>query len=242
MARQTDGISHSLQSASNLSLGAPSKLAVSYWLWWDSFSNNNAIAIESTANYNSNPGAFIVNPNDSATSAYQSALKGAAAEYNDGNFARPSAASWHHYLHNYDTGLATNEYIDAYLDGSLQTLSRVLNDNTTVTFIDSLLNLMSRNNASLFGAGRIAEVAIWGGVNLTGTDATDLFNGTKLPTDIQAGSLKHYWKLCGVASPEPATVGSVAMTVNGATFVAHPSAVAGSCGIPITGLRPAICL
>jgi hypothetical protein len=81
----------------------------------------------------------------------------------------------------------------------------------------------------------MAEFAIYGGINLSGADATAL--QTTTPDNVQGGSLVHYWKLCGINSPETPSVGGINLTVNGsAPFVDHPPAVAGSCPTTITGL------
>jgi hypothetical protein len=232
MARQTNGTNQGLQSAT-LSLGAPSKLALAYWLWWDAFASASDVAVEYGPEWNIEASAGLLSTPDYTDGTFVNGC-GDTVGISLRTFVRPSAANWHHYVHNFDLALSSEDYINSYIDGSLASLTTLFTTNPTSTFGNKALNLMCRNNTSLFGAGRIAEVAIWAGVNLDATEASNLAGGT-LPTSIQAGSLKHYWKLCGTSSPEPDSVGSASMTVNGATFVAHPSAVSGSCGTPITG-------
>ena len=42
---------------------APSKLTIEFWLKWNDYANNDALAMEFTPNFNSNAGGFLVDPN-----------------------------------------------------------------------------------------------------------------------------------------------------------------------------------
>ena len=110
------------------------------------------------------------------------------------------------------------------VDGVAKSLTLGGDNNNTDAFNSTTIALMSRNCTSLFGAGRIAEVAIWGGIQFTQTDVNNLYNSGAgaLATSVQAGSLAFYWQILGTASPEPATTGGVNMNVTGTTSVAHP--------------------
>jgi hypothetical protein len=229
MARLFDGISNSLQSASTINLTAYAKIALAFWLYWDVYSTNADIALELGTTDADTDNGFLIIPNASGGEVFIAHYGNAGAS--QGNIPQPSAAAWHHLVVNMDRSLAINEVDTVYVDGVSQVLNRVSNNNNTDTFPNTTLNVMSRANSSLFGAGRMAELAIWGGGLLSQADATALAAATKLPSDasLSIGAATHYWKICGDNSPEPATLGGIALTVNGATQTAHPPAVAASC-------------
>jgi len=225
-ARQTNGTNQSLQSASSINLTAYTQVALAFWLWWDSFADDDDLAFE----FGDGTGDRVfLDPNSSGFGG------GIAYVHHTGNvgnairsFPRWGAAGWHQFVINLDiaqTGAA--EIVSVYVDATSQTLTTQADNDNTGTYPNRVLNLMSRNNTTLFAAGRIAEFGVYGGINLTQTDVTNL--QTQLPNQVQAGSLVHYWKVCGVDSPETPTVDSINLTVNGATQVAHPSAVSSSC-------------
>jgi len=59
---------------------------------------------------------------------------------------------------------ASNEVDSVYVDGVSQSLGYSQNNNNSGNFANSTLNFMSRNGASHFGAGRLAEIGLWPGV------------------------------------------------------------------------------
>lgn len=231
-ARQTNGTNQSLQTGSAIDFSQATKLTISMFMWWDTFANDDDLAMEYSANASlggANDARFFLDPNHSGSTAFFIALYGNTG-LNDAFFTRPSAGAWHHYLINFDIADASdNEILNVYVDGSLQTLTRGTKSNNTIGgFGSQTMFVMARNNASNWGAGRISEVAFWTGVNLSGTDATNLNSGVS-PTTIQSGNLLYYWKVCGTVSPETPTTGAINLTVTGATQVAHPSNASGSC-------------
>ena len=241
MARKTVSAStQSLQSTSAINFSQATLLAISFWLYWDANASDDKMAVESQS-FGTGTGSdmtFSINPNGSSGSVEIGIVGNAGL--NNVVMTRPSAATYHHWLVNIDVSHASQEVRGVYIDSSSQILTPSnTNNNTVGGFSSRLINVLARDNSSLFADGRIAELAFWTGINLSGTDATNLFNGT-LPSSVQAGNLVNYWKLCGVASPETPSAGAVNMTVNGATFVDHPSAVSGSCSGAITGMRPAM--
>jgi hypothetical protein len=85
----------------------------------------------------------------------------------------------------------------------------------------------SRVNTRFFWNGRIAEVAYWD-VQLTDAEVTALANGVS-PFRIRPADLHAYWKLHGLASPEPncATTGDTRnLTLTGAPGQADHAPVA----------------
>lgn len=229
-ARQTNGTNQSLQTASAIDFGGATLVSISVWLYWDAYANDNDLALETNTFATGNPAEVQLNPNSSAPSGVFLVNVNADVGNNSVTFTRPSAAAWHHYLINIDIGHATQEVRSVYVDGSSVTLTGNQTNNNTQGFGSEVWYLMSRENTSLFGAGRIADLAFWSGINLSGTDATNL-NGGTAPTSVESGSLVFYWKMCGDASPEPYTTGGINLTVNSATQVAHPSAIASFCSV-----------
>jgi hypothetical protein len=230
MARQFNGSTQALQSASAIDLSGQTAITVAFWMYWDAFANDDDLAMELTANQNTNPGSFIVDPNNSlASGTFSVGIANGAGSYWADRFTRPSATAWHHYL--FEMNRATPANL-AWVDNIAQTLTAQNRDAASYgAFANALLNLMSRNAASLFGAGRLAEVAIYSGA-LSAGERSDL--QTKAPNVV--GTPLFHWPLCGTASPEPAAVGGVNLTVvNDATFVADPLILTGSTCVAASG-------
>lgn len=218
MARLFDGTDDGLQSASAIDLSAVNKVTVAFWLWWDAFAAGDDLALEFTANYNGSTGGFIIDPNAGAE-----IIIGVVGDvgYNQSGWVRPSAAVWHHWVAVFDKSQASAES-NLYIDGALATLNaRPTTSNNTNNFANSTLNVMSRNNASLFGAGRMAELALWPGEALNASEILALARGMR-PNRIRPASNPYYWPLHGLVSPEPSyRSGGPAMTVNGAVYTNH---------------------
>jgi hypothetical protein len=228
-ARQFNGTSDYLNSASTLTYGSATKVAVSFWLYWDSFTNGGDVVIESAQiGVESGVGTWTLRPDNESGGFLLQSHNGAGSPDN-GTITRPSGAAWHHYVINFDVGQTGHHTVSAFVDGSSATITPSTTQGTTTTFTNKTLYLMSRAGSSRFGAGRLADVAIYTGISLSESDASSLNSGT-LPTSVQSGNLIYYWKLCGTASPETPTTGAVNLTVTGATQVDHPAAISASCG------------
>jgi hypothetical protein len=225
MARLFDGIDDSLQSPSTIDLSAYTKITIAFWLWWNSYANDDDLALEFSANYGLTAGAFIVDPNDPSGTVVLGVHGNLG--FNTVSFTRPGSSAWHHWTVVLDMTQAVAEVSAVYIDGVAQSLTPVSTVNNTGSFANDTLNVMSRNNASFFGAGRWAEIAIWGDYLFTQTDVNNLYNGGngRLATDIQDSKLPHYWRILGNESPEPPTKGAISLIVNGAVQVAHPFAL-----------------
>lgn len=70
LARSFNGSSDSLQSASSLTLGSPTAITLAFRMYWNTFANDDALAFESSANFNSNTGAIIVDPDESGSGEF----------------------------------------------------------------------------------------------------------------------------------------------------------------------------
>lgn len=160
-----------------LDLSAESVITVEFWLWWDAFANDDDMALEFTASASVNQG-FFVDPN-AAGGTFQILHAGNLGNTTRG-FVRPSAAAWHHYSFIIDmTGTANGE-ITAFLDGAAWQPSAITNANNTANFPSSTLNVMCRNGASLFGAGKMAHLAIYK-KRLAATRVNAHFNAARSP-------------------------------------------------------------
>jgi hypothetical protein len=231
-ARQTNGVDQCLQTASTVDLSTHAQIAVQMWLWWDAFDNNDSLAMEFSADHNAQTNAFIVNPEDSGFAHFVVGYHVVAGTYNTRGIEQPSPGGWHHVVFNIDRSQpGTGEITSIFVDGVSKVLQTDAVADSVGNFGNHTLYLMSRGCASLWGAGRIAEVAIWGGVNLSASQVASLYNSGNGALANTVGSVTHYWRLIGDASPEPATVGGINVTVTGATQVTHPFAPAatGAC-------------
>ncbi len=224
MARKFNGTSDKASITRDLS--GSSVISMAFWLWWDSFANNDKLAFEFTATTNSTNGSFIIDPNSNSASTVVGKWgfamangSGAGGFWGDG-FTRPSAAAWHHYVLIMNRATPANV---AYLDGALQTLTAGTHGAVTYgNFANSTLNVMCRNQASLFGAGRMAELGIWTSTTLTASEALALANGAAPPT-VHPDNLGLYVPFFGSDSPEPDySGGRHSATLGGTSLAAHP--------------------
>lgn len=233
-ARQFNGTDQALESASNVDLSSYTKITVAFWIWWDSFGTNDDLAMEHSnagdvAGFNVDLNCGFCAGTDVAAGVFDAGVVFHAERF------RPtsglSAATWQHHVVTFDKTQSGGDVTHWYVNGS--DAGTPQGGNPTTNFASTKLYVMSRNSSSLFGAGRIAELAIWGGYNFDGTDVSNLYNGGSgtAASNVQSGSLIHYWQVCGSASPEPASVGSVALNLVGSpTNVTHPISGSGICG------------
>jgi hypothetical protein len=117
----------------------------------------------------------MIDPNNSGGSTVLFLLKGNVG-ISVAEAPRPSAAAWHHYVVNYDMSAGAGSEIAVFVDGVSQSLSGTGGGfNNTGNMASATLYLMSRNNASLFGTGRLHNVIVYAGVNLTQQNVDDLY-------------------------------------------------------------------
>src|SRR5215467_8368267 len=143
MARLFNGTSDDLQSASTLTLGSPTLLSLSFWLWVDAFGNNDHVGLDYGDGTGSQTGALTISPNDSATGAF-SMFYFNGGGFDKDHFTRPSAAAWHHYVFNFDASNGTDVNQSVYVDAVSQTLTHDTHSNTTGSFSNLTLNCMAR--------------------------------------------------------------------------------------------------
>ena len=112
-AARFDGVDDSAGAA--LQLAGKSAITVEFWMKWNSYSNDDRLAMEYTPNYNDNAGGFVVDPNSSYGNFAVGLGQGSSR--NLSLFARPSAGAWHHYAFVLDTTAPASEQVVPYVDG-----------------------------------------------------------------------------------------------------------------------------
>ncbi len=132
---------------------------VEFWMKWDSWANDDDLAMELTNNFNETPGGFLIDPNSSYGSFAVGI--GIGASRNVSLFARPSAGTWHHYAFVLDTQAPAAEQILPYVDGQPVAYTKAESGTGAPAFAEAALAFMSRASSGLFGAGDLDEVALY---------------------------------------------------------------------------------
>jgi PKD repeat protein len=144
-----------------LDLSGTSQVTVEFWLKWNQYANNDALAMEFTPNFNSNAGGFLVDPNAPEFGGTFGVAIGADGTRNSVFFPRPSAGVWHHYAFVLDSGAGAANEITPYVDGQPVTTQQEGLATGSGPFANSTLYLMSRASGALFGNGSLDELAIY---------------------------------------------------------------------------------
>jgi hypothetical protein len=131
-------------------------------LKWNTNANNDSLAFEFTSNFNNTNGGFLINPNSTSSGGRFEVAIGRGASRNNAYFTRPSSGVWHHYAIVLNSAAAAAQQIVVYVDGQAVAVAKGSSGTGAGNFASSTLNFMSRNGSSLFGAGSLDEVAIYG--------------------------------------------------------------------------------
>lgn len=213
---------------SGINMSGSQKGSYALWLWVNSYGGANQVALAHYTGGSSTPRIRII-PDNVLGTFYVEYVDAAASS---GEITRPTQGQWNHIVVNVDLTKASSEIDSIYVNGSSVSVTRNADGNNSGN-LPNATNANDFNIGADFGtvslAGRVAEVAIWGGIILSGADVTSLYNsgsGTAA-TNVQNGNLVYYWQLC---SDGTATTGGVNLTVNGTTTVTHPISGAGICG------------
>lgn len=205
IGRSFNGSNQYAQTANAINLTAYTAITLSFWMYQPSFNNSDELAFETSTNYNSNIGAFIVDPNNSTTFGFSGGIVFGAytgSNYNLYGFSRPAAGVWHHYLlAMYITG--TQDI--AYVDGVPQSLTLLRNGGTT-SFGNFVLYMMSRAGSSLFNSGYLECVRLYNRI-LTAGEAwrlyADPWGGLLFPQDRVAAQLAGQLSLAWLSYRRP---------------------------------------
>jgi PKD repeat protein len=182
-------------ASANLSLSGTSQLTVEFWMKWNSWGENDDLAMEYTPNFNSTSGGFLIDPNAPQEGGKFGVAIGNGSSRNNVYFNRPSAGQWHYYAFVLNSTAPAAEQITPYVDGKAVAYTKTASGTGAGTFANSSLNFMSRGTNSLFGAGALDEVAIYNRALDGGTIANHFAGNKQAPT----ASFE--------ASPNPASVG-----------------------------------
>ena len=144
-----------------LNLSGTSQLTVEFWLKWNQYTNNDALAMEFTPNFNENSGGFLIDPDADQDGGTFGIGIGSGSDRNSIFFTRPSAGVWHHYAIVIDTTAAAGSEITPYVDGQPVSFQQQGSDTGQGAFANSTLYLKSRDGNSLFGAGELDQLAIY---------------------------------------------------------------------------------
>jgi PKD repeat protein len=144
-----------------LNLSGSSQVTVEFWLKWNQYANNDALAMEFTPNFNENAGGFLVDPNASEFGGTFGVAVGNEGTRNSVFFARPSAGVWHHYALVLNTSAPAESEITPYVDGQQVAVQQESSNTGAGAFANSTLYLMSRDSSALFGNGSLDELAIY---------------------------------------------------------------------------------
>jgi len=157
-AARFDGVDDS--ASAPLQLDGRTAITVEFWLKWNSWADDDRLAMEYTPNFNDTPGGFLVDPN-SGYGRFAVGI-GQGASRNVALFARPSAGAWHHYAFVLDATAAAGEEIVPYVDGKAVAYTKAENGTGAPAFADAALTFMSRAGSGLFGAGDLDDVSLYG--------------------------------------------------------------------------------
>jgi PKD repeat protein len=186
-------------ATANLNLSATNKLTIEFWLKWDSYADDDRLAMEFTPNFNQNAGGFLVDPNASGTGGKFAVSIGQGGSRTVTTFDRPSAGAWHHYAFVLDTSAAPASQIAPYVDGDPVPFTNLVSGTGAGNFANSQLYFMSRGASALFGAGDLDEVALYNralsaatisdhfGGSTGGTGAAPTAAFTSSPSSVQTG-------------------------------------------------------
>jgi hypothetical protein len=96
-----NGTSHAGTSSATINLTGVTKVTLGWWMYWDSFANDDDLAFEGSTNSYAGtvPGALFCDPNESGSTTFVLSVSGTTSTHpNYCSFTRPSGAAWHNYV------------------------------------------------------------------------------------------------------------------------------------------------
>lgn len=175
-----DGTDDGAQTAT-IDLSGISTMTLSCALYWNAFADDNDMLFESSADSSAaaRQGAISILPNFATSSSFGVRVNSSGTQFNGIRFTRPSAATWHWYSFCFNRAAGAQQVVAVYVDGVSQTLTTVTTEATsTGGFGNWAWNFMCRNNASLYGAGKLDDVSIRNRI-ITAGEAKALYNESR---------------------------------------------------------------
>jgi PKD repeat protein len=146
----------------SVNLSATHELTVEFWMKWSTYGADDHLALEFTPNFNEYNGGFLVDPDATPGSDFAVSL-GRGSSVNTVFFKRPSAGAWHYYAFVLDSEAPAEAEITPYVDGQPVSYTKSETGTGAGNFADSSLFWMSRDASTLFGAGRMQDLALYEG-------------------------------------------------------------------------------
>jgi len=137
-----DGVNDSARA--NLNLSGTSVVSVEFWLKWNRYADDDALAMEFTDNFNGNDGGFLIDPDAPQLGGTFGVGLGRFASRNNVFFPRPTAGVWHHYTFVFDTTAPGATQITPYVDGAPVSYTKLDSGTGGGPFANAALNFMSR--------------------------------------------------------------------------------------------------
>ena len=143
-----------------IDLSAVAEITVSFWMWLASYSNDDRMGLELSSTPDS-VRSFSIDPNHYIGSGFCGVMAQGNSNWRAYRITRPSTSTWHHYAVRFSRTAQTVTFV---VDGSVSSPTQSLSGTVSGNFVSSTLYFMSRGGASLFCAGRLAQVAVFSGL------------------------------------------------------------------------------
>lgn len=132
---------------------------ISFWVWWDSYTNNSDLLGEYTANWNTNNGSLLLDWDEPGVAGPCIGMRGGGSSFLQTLNANPAANQWHFHSITVDRNTSP-PFKNWYMNGGTPSNSNILAPFVASDWANSTLYFMSRAGTSLFGGGRMATFLI----------------------------------------------------------------------------------
>jgi len=132
-------------------------------LWINSPSWAGGVLMETSANFNSNAGALVVDPGFEAGGKWGFEIsKGDSVNYNGVTLnSNPSTGAWHHLAFTVDLGVGAGQAVVVYIDGVPATVTQNhSSDLSGINLGNFAAFFMARNSSQYFQGGSLDEIRI----------------------------------------------------------------------------------
>jgi hypothetical protein len=172
-----NGTTQSMSSAAAVNLSGGKTASIEFWLNPTALSSV-AVLLETSANFNSNPGAILFDPAGESGKWGFLVSKGDAANYNGVTLnTNPSLGDWHHVAVTIDLTAGTGQAVAVYIDGAPAAVTQGRTADLSALNLGNLpVFLMARNNSQFRQAGRLDEVRFSNSVRSAAWIATGYAN------------------------------------------------------------------